>query len=211
MDFEDFRFVTEEADGGIHLMGFSIMTDALKRQEALFYAQGRANRFFDYLSAIHKYPVEGRLSNMVEVKPKGETRTGYATMKCDAIIHRPEDLDFSKDNAKKVLQNSDEKLVRQLSHFKRALKTDDIIEKVREYWLIIEDEYELTNPFILKYSYVRHLISHPELIVPKHKEKAEKLLGKGYINPSNPKDFEDLKDVFMIIEKKSKEIIDGKI
>lgn len=210
-DFEDFILDTEKVDEGIHFKGFSIITNALTIQEAFFYAQGKANRFFDYLSAVHKYPVECHMSTMIEVKPKGEVRTGFAFVTGKCVIHRPEILDFSKDNAKKILQNSDDKLVRQFSHYRRALKTDDIIEKIREYWLIIEDEYGKNHPFILNHLYIRHLVNHTELTRPNHENKAKNLLNKNYLDTSNPQDLDIIKNDFMLIQKEAKEIIDGKI
>lgn len=208
-DFEDFIFDTEKMNEGILLKGFSIITEPLTKQEALYYAQGKANRFLDYLSAVHKYSIECRLNNMVEVKPKGEERTGFVWVTGNCILHRPEYLDFSRDNAKKLLQNSDDKLVRQFSHYRRALKTDDIIEKIREYWLIIEDEYGQNHPFIQNHSYIRHLTNHAKLTTHKHEQKAKTLLNKSYIDTSNPKDLDILINDLRKIQKEAKGIIDS--
>lgn len=206
-------FDTEKVREGIILKGFSIITPTLTRQEAFHFVREKANRIFDYISAIHNYSIEGYLSNMVEVKTEVEVKTGYAEFSADAILHKPEDLDFNKDSVKSVLQNNDEKLMRQLSHFRRGLKTDDVITKIREFYLIIEDEYPLKHPFREGYKYVRHLQSHAEMdrLNSIDTKKAITLLGKKYMDPSNPKDMEAIKRDLKIIEREARKIINSKI
>lgn len=201
------EFDTEKVKEGIILKGFSIITPSLTIKEADDFAQENANRIFDYLSAIHNYPIEGYLSNTVELKPEGEVKTGYKKFSSDAILHKPEDLDFDKDSFKVL---TTKKLARQLSHFRRGLKTTDVIEKFREFYLICEDEYPSGHQF-LKVKPVRALLSHPELNRPGHIAKAKNLVGKNYFDPSDPRDMAAIKDYSNKIEKEAREIIKRKI
>ncbi|HJH26516.1 MAG TPA: hypothetical protein C5S37_06995, partial [Methanophagales archaeon] len=116
------EFDTEKVEEGIILKGFSITTPILTMKEADDFAQENANRIFEYLSAIHNYSIEGYLSNMVELISEGEVKTGYVEHTVSITIHTPEALDFNKDTIKRVLQNNEEKLVRQLTHFRMGLK-----------------------------------------------------------------------------------------
>ena len=210
IEFE-IEFDTEKVGEGIILKGFSIITPSLAKQEAALFVWEKANRIFDYLSAIHNYSIEGDLSNMVEVKPEGEVKTGYLETTVGVTIHKPEALDFNKDSIKRVLQNNDEKLVRQLSHFRRGLKTDDVITKIREFYLISEDEYPPEHPFRKKYKYVRHLQSHAKMDRKNSIKKAKDQLGKNYMDPSDPKAMGAIKRDSKIIEKEAREIINRNI
>ena len=205
------EFDTEKVDEGIILKGLSIITPTLAKQEASLFVWEKANRIFDYLSAIHNYSIEGYLSKMVEVQPEGEVKTGYVESTVGLTIRESEALDFNKDSIKRVLQNNDEKLARQLSHFRRGLKTDDVIEKFREFYLICEDVYPSGHQFLEDIKPVRHLLSQPELNNPKHKATAKTLIGKGFLDPSNPRDMAAIKDYSNKTEKKAREIIKRKI
>ena len=202
------EFDTEKVEEGIILKGFSIITPILTIKEADDFAQENANRIFDYLSAIHNYPIEGYLSKMVELKPEGEVKKGYKKSSVGITVHMPEDLDFNRDSFKVL---TTKKLARQLSHFRRGLKTDDVIEKIREFYLICEDEYLPGHQFLEDVRPVRHLLSHPELNNPKHIAKAKTLVGKKYLDPSDPGDVAAIKDDLNKIEKEAREIIKGKI
>lgn len=210
IEFE-IEFDTEKVGEGIILKGFSIITPTLAKQEASLFVWEKANRIFDYLSAIHKYSIEGDLSNMVEVKPEGEVKTGYLESKVGLTIHEPEALDFNKDSIKRVLQNNDEKLMRQLSRFRRGLETDDVITKIREFYLISEDEYPPKHPFRKKYKYARHLQSHAKMDRKNSIKKAKDQLEKNYMDPSDPKAMEAIKRDSKIIEKEAREIINRNI
>ena len=200
-------FDTEKVEEGIILKGFSIITPILTIKEADDFAQENANRIFDYLSAIHNYPIEGYLSKMVELKPEGEVKKGYKKSSVGLTVHEPEDLDFNNDSFKVL---TTKKLARQLSHFRRGLKTDDVIEKIREFHLICEDE-PAGHQFLEDVKPVRHLVSHPELNNPKHIAKAKNLVGKNYLDPSDPRDMAAIKEYSNKIEKKAREIIKRKI
>ena len=199
------KFDTERKNESVIIKGFSIVTPTLPSREALYFAQKTANRIFDLMSAIHNYPIEGCLSNMVEIKPEGEVKTGIKEMTVNAILHKPEDLDFNKDSIKNVFQNKDEMLMRQLSHFRRGLETDDTITKIRDFYQICEDEYSPGHFFIEKYKYVRNIMSHPVV------KQEKKLLGKKFMDPSDPKDMEVIKSDSKTIESEARKIINSKI
>lgn len=202
------EFDTEKVEEGISLKGFSIITPILTKKEAEDFAQENANRIFDYLSAIHNYPIECDLSNMVELKPEGEVKTGYKKSSVGSTIHTPEDLDFNKDSFKVL---TTKKLARQLSHFRRGLKTDDDIEKIREFYLICEDEYLPGHQFLEDVKHVRTLLSHPELNRLGYVAKAKILVGKNYFDPSDPGDMAAIKGYSNKTEKEAREIIKRKI
>ena len=202
------EFDTEKVEEGIRLKGFSIITPSLTIKEADDFAQENANRIFDYLSAIHNYPIEGYLSNKVELKPEGEVKKGYKNSSVGTTVYKPEDLDFNKDSFK---VRTTKKLARQLSHFRRGLKTDDDIEKIREFYLICEDEYPQKHHFREEYKYVRHLQSHAEMDRKNSIKEAKDLLRKNYMDPSDPKDMKAIKRDSKIIEKEARKIINSKI
>ena len=207
----EIEFDTEKVGEGIILKGFSIITPTLAKQEASLFVWEKANRIFDYLSAIHNYSIEGYLSKMVEVQPEGEVKTGYVESTVGLTIRESEALDFNKDSIKRVLQNNDEKLVRQLSHFRRGLETDDVITEIREFYLICEDEYPPEHPFIKKYKYARNLQSHAKMDRKNSIKKAKDQLEKNYMDPSDPKAMEAIKRDSKIIEKEAREIINRNI
>ena len=207
----EIEFDTEKVGEGIILKGFSIITPTLAKQEASLFVWEKANRIFDYLSAIHNYSIEGYLSKMVEVQPEGEVKTGYVESTVGLTIRESEALDFNKDSIKRVLQNNDEKLVRQLSHFRRGLETDDVITEIREFYLICEDEYPPEHPFIKKYKYARNLQSHAKMDRKNSIKKAKDQLEKNYMDPSDPKAMEAIKRDSKIIEKDARGIINRNI
>ena len=202
------EFDTEKVEEGIILKGLSIITPILTKKEADDFAQENANRIFDYLSAIHNYPIEGYLSNMVEVKTEEEVKTGYKKFSVGTTVHKPEDLDFNKDSFKVLTAK---KLARQLSHFRRGLKTDDVIEKIREFYLICEDEYPQEHQFLEDVKHIRTLLSHPELNRLEYVAKAKTLVGKNYLDPSDPRDMDAITEYSNKTEKEAREIIKRKI
>lgn len=208
---EGIEFNTENVNESIAIKGFSIITPSLEYDRAKNYANEKANRIFDYMSAIHNYAIKGYLSNMTEHKPLGEKKTGIVQMNGSLVIHKSENLDFSKKSFEDVFNGKDEKFQRQLSHFRNGLEVDNIITKILEFYKIIEDEYNKQHPFIEENKYIRHLMSHPELTYEKHKESAIDKLGKQYFDPSNPEDIEKLKKDVEVIKNEARKIIKNKI
>ena len=202
-------FEIETKDSGIILKGFTVKTPSMSADDAFLYAQEIADRIFDYLSANHGYHIKGYLSNITEIKPKGEKKKGIATLAVDMILHKPKKLDFSE--IEPLLKKKDVKLMRQLAHYRMGLESIDLVTKVQQFYQVAEDEYKKDNPFIVKYFFVRHILSHPQLDSKAAKEAAEKYFGKNYIDLSDPRDLERLKDALVPIRAEAKKIIDSKL
>lgn len=211
VEIEGIEFNTENVNETIVIKGFSIITPTLEYDKAKNYAMEKANRIFDYISAIHNYAIKGYLSNMTEEKPQGETKTGIIQINLSSVIHKPEYLDFSKKSLENILNGTDIKFQRQLSHFRTGLEVDHIITKIQEFYKIIEDEYDEQHPFNKENKYIRHLISHPELTHKQHKKSAEDKLGKPYFDPSNPEDREKIKKDVEKIKNEARKIIKNKL
>ena len=67
--------------GSEFLTGFSLSIPPSSAEEALIIAVEKGNRVADYLGSIHSLPVQAYLSNITEIKPKGEVKTGIAPLK----------------------------------------------------------------------------------------------------------------------------------
>lgn len=208
-EIEDLAFDIEERKSGIALRGFIIKTPPMSADNAFLYSQEIANRVFDYLSAIHKYHITGYLSNITEIKPAGEMKTGIAHLATDAIIHKDFDLDLRE--IEPLLKKRDIKLMRQLAHYRMGLESRDLVTKVQQFYQVAEDEYTKDNSFIKEYNFVRHISSHPQLNRKTAKEAAEKYFGKNYIDLSDPKDMEKLQRSLDPIKLEAKKIIDSKL
>lgn len=209
---------TEKIGDKVRLKGFKIITPELTFEEAIYYTKGKVNIFSAYISAIQEIPIR---THLVNITKKGESREMTRTATINANVCKPEKLDLNK------IPFQDKKLVRQLSHFGRALD-GDIIDKIREYWQVIEDE-ESPEPdeFVNNHSWVRNFVSHPIIrnydswsdkeiscikkctgkIFRRSSKKKTKFLGRDYIDPSSPKDMIGLKQELIAIEEKAREII----
>lgn len=199
--------------GGIKLKAFVIRVPPSVIDDAFLYAQAKANRIFAYLSVLHRYPIQGFLASIIENKTTGEIKKGYTTVSIDTIIHKSFDVDFSP--IKDVLENKDIMLSRQLAHYSMGLESKDVVTKVSQFFQVAEDEYivkgKSTHPFIEKYRWVRNIVSHPTGDHPETKTNAEKFFGKNYVDLSDPRDMEKLKDALKPIEKEAREILENKL
>ncbi len=81
--------------GSKFLTGFSLSIPQSSAEEALIIAIEKGNRVADYLSSIHRLPVQAYLLNITEIRPKGEAKTGIVTCKMSGNVHQPVDLDFA--------------------------------------------------------------------------------------------------------------------
>lgn len=203
-------FDIETRESGIILKGFTVLTPPMSADDAFLYAQEIANRIFDYLSAIHGYHIKGYLSNITEIKPKGEKKTGMAQIAASAIIHKAMKLDFGE--IEPLLKKKDTKLMRQLAHYRMGLESSDLVTKVQQFYQVAEDEYDDKNPFIEQNKWVRHIISHNVLDKSKTaRKKAEDYFGKNYIDLSDPEDIKKLQKALGPIQAEAKKIIDSKL
>lgn len=170
--------------GSKFLTGFSLSIPPSSADEAFRIAIEKGNRVADYLGSIHHLPVQADLCNITEIKPKGETKIGIASVKISGNIHQPVDLDFA--NIKKLLVHDDPKIPRQLAHYNSGLRSSDPINQFREFYLVLEDEYSKNNPsYLEKYRFIRHALNHPELNKP-IKQKLWDEIRAFHIDPSSP-------------------------
>lgn len=178
--------------------------------EALLYAREKCNRCTDFLTLLKGFLVRATLSNITQIGPTGSV--GYAPLSLDVIIDGHQDIDLTGEAIAKVIQGNEPKLARQLSHYRRAIETDDIINKIRELYLVVEDDYDKTCQFLKQYAYVRTILSHPELTESRESgSKAKNRFGKTYIDPSSPKDLDELKQDTNELLRKAEEIVRGKL
>ena len=180
--------------------------------EAILYAREKCNRCTDFLTFLKGFPVRATLSNITQVGLTGSVVTGCAPLSLDMIIDGPHYIDLIGEAIAEVIQGSEPKLARQLSHYRRAIETDDTINKIRELYLVVEDEYGEACQFLEQYRYVRNILSHPELTKSDYSiSKAKNRFGRTYIDPSCPKDLDELKQDADELLRKAKEIVRSKL
>ena len=192
--------------GSKFLTGFTLKIPPSNAEEALIIAVEKGNRVADYLGSIHCLPVQAYLSNITEIKPKGEVKAGIARLMASANIHQPMDLDFA--NIKNLLACDDSKILRQLAHYNFGLRySHDPINQFREFYLILEDEYGKRDPYLKKYSYIRHALNHPELDAKEVKIKLLGEIGSNHIDPSSPEAQKLVEDNLQSLKQDAKRII----
>jgi len=203
------RFHTErpaEGSDGVVLKGFTISLETpSNHDEPVLAAEEKANRIFSYLSLVHRYPIDGYLESMIEDRPKGEPKTGIASLSVDAIIHNMEDLDW--EGIEDLLETKDVKLLRQLANYNMGLKSVSPVEKLQKFYLVIEDEYPRTHPFRMKYEYLRIAVSHSSI----GKENAKISFEYDHLNPLNPEHVRKIINNLSIIKEEAEKIIKGRI
>ena len=192
--------------GSKFLTGFTLYIPPSNAEEALIIAVEKGNRVADYLGSIHCLPVQAYLSNITEIKPKGEVKAGIARLMASANIHQPVDLDFA--NIKNLLTCDDSKILRQLAHYNFGLRySHDPINQFREFYLVLEDEYGKEDPYLKKYSYIRHALNHPELNAKEVKIKLLGEIGSNHIDPSSPEAQKFVEDKLQSLKQDANKII----
>lgn len=192
--------------GSKFLTGFTLYIPPSNAEEALIIAVEKGNRVADYLGSIHCLPVQAYLSNITEIKPKGEVKAGIARLMASANIHQPVNLDFA--NIKNLLTCDDSKILRQLAHYNFGLRySHDPINQFREFYLVLEDEYGQGYPYLKKYSYIRHALNHPELDAKEVKIKLLGEIGSNHIDPSSPEAQKLVEDNLQSLKQDAKRII----
>lgn len=209
-EINDIILDTEKFSDKIKLKGFSIVTPEPTFMEAMNDVKEKANRFSDYISAVHNMPITFHLIS-IEKNVGGIRERTRMSPEINVGVYKPEKLELNKASFKKVYKNTDKQLARQLAHFRRGLETVDIITKIREFYLVVEDEHGEGNPFCKNFSYVRHLQVHPYIEDQDLLPKVNPLLKKNYMDPSNPKDIEAIKNDEKIIEAEARKIIINKL
>jgi hypothetical protein len=201
----------------VKLIGFTITVPSATLQKARFEAEGKANIIFNYLTGVHRYPIRGHLTNMTN--DRGE---GIATISVDAIVHADMIIDLA--NISRLMESSNERQLRQLAHYSRGVEAADIVTKFREFYQVYEDmdnvipstrkspkeieamslneieEYEILQ-------FIRNLVNHPELSMPRAIAIATKLAAKPSLNLNNLEELELVKSYLKIMQEKAKSIV----
>lgn len=209
-DIPEIRLITQEGNNK-RVTSIEIATPDLSFVDAVAYSKLIANRCVDLISYIVGRGVSCSLTQITEIGPLGIVKEGHAFWNLDTLLATPQYIDITTASFSDVLQNKKAELARQLSHYRRGIASSDIIEQIREFYQIIEDEYPKNHQFIEKHRYVRHLVSHAELKEPHSKQEATKLIGKPYLDPSAPEDIDALRSHLGEIKHEAELIIKSKI
>jgi hypothetical protein len=210
-DLPDVKLLTDVIGNNRYITSIEITTPDSSFVDAINYSKLIANRCVDMISYIVGFGVSCSLSQINEIGPPGTVKTGAVFCTIDAVLSKMQNVDITTTSFSNALQNRDRKLVRQLSHYRLGLLSSDIVEKIREFYQVLEDEYTKNHPSIEKYKYVRHLVSHPELTKSRSKEEAEKIVGKSYFDPSAPEDICALERHLEEIKNNAEQLIKSKI
>jgi hypothetical protein len=203
----DVRIVKESNDPNARASVLEIVTPELAYEDARNYALEVANRVADYLSFLKQSSVGATLFNINQIPPRGSKiriKVPFATRR---LVDRPTNIDMSAKPIAQITGEQEAQLARQLSHYRRALETDDVITRVREAYQVIEEDEITYRQFLDNYRYVRHLVSHPKLSKSCAVYQAKKRFGKSYINPSSPEDLAKLCEDAKNLMEKAKEIL----
>jgi hypothetical protein len=209
-DLPDIKLKTKTEGNQTHIIGIEITTPDQQFVDALNHATLVANRCTDYLTLICGFGVATNITQINEIGKPEDLKNGAAFLKADLVISRVKEIDLTNSRFLDILNLKDDRLARQLSHYRRGIASRDIIERIREYYLVIEDEYPSDHPFLERYKYVRHLVSHPELNAAKSADEARRLLGKTYFDPSVPQDLAALERNLADIKDTATKIIEAK-
>lgn len=210
-DLPDVRLITKDRKNRKRMTGIEVTTPDLSFVDAINYSTLLANRCADIISYTNGIGVSCSLKQINEIGPAGEVKTGGAFLSCNAILVKPQEIDIANTAFLNVLRSKDEKLSRQLSHYRRAIASSDIVEKLREFYLVLEDEYPKNHRIRHKYKYARNLVSHAKLIWPESAREAKRILGKPYLDPSAPSDMQALQRHVDDIKGEAKKCIETKI
>ena len=192
--------------GNIFLKGFSLQIPPSSREEATIIALEKSNRISDYLTSIHSLPVEAYLQSITEIRPVGEMKSGYATLSVGGNVHLPVHLDFA--NIENLIVCGDTKVLRQLAHYRMGLRySSDPINQLREFYLVLEDEYGKGHASLIPYRYVRNALCHPELDVTNQIKKLLYDIGEKSIDPSSPKAMELIKVKVQPLKNEAEKVI----
>ena len=222
----DIKFEIVQNGSKIISTGFMVSTSEPDKDCALAAILEKANRVLDYLTAKHHVPIRCSLNNWGEVKPPGEVKEREASYKMGSAIFKEGFLNFL--SIKPILENNletkDIQLMRQLSHYRRGLENfvetpTDVITQIREFYMILEDEYTGTSSTILpKYSYIRHFLSHHEMKELDKKGKTLKAYMRAlarfrqpYADYSKPELMGKIKEDLPSIKEEAEKIIDRKL
>lgn len=209
---EGFKIISEESSGSVKLIGFVLLVEAFSDNEAKEISQLKANRVYDYLTSIHNVPINGYLAYYRESKQESYSTESDVKIKWDQLTAKRVDLSV----VEKMTKWGEIKLMRQLSHYRIGLKaSDDIVTQIREFYLIVEDEYgDERHPkhgFLSRYKGIRDLVYHPKINNPDSSFPDGMPFAANYLDLSNPKAIEELRTYAQMIKKEANKIIESKI
>jgi hypothetical protein len=207
----DVTLVTQSDGCNTHVVSIEIVTPGLSLLDAIDRSQLIANRCADVLSFISGFGVTCSLGQINEINGELGITEGGVMSSATADLAKPEEVDLTKPAFQRVMQEKDAKLALQLSHFRRGLSSSDVIDQIKEFYQVIEGEYGKNDPRFDRYRYVRNLVSHPELNDPNVKNTAIALVGKTYLDPSEPQDLSALMTDLKNIKTEARNIIQLKI
>lgn len=208
----DVTLVTDSDGRNTSVISIEIITPVLSFLDAINYSQRMANRCTDVLSFISGYGVACSLKQINEIGEEvGAAKIGAIFFSVGGLLVKPGEVDLTKPAFSRVIQEKDKKLARQFSHFRLGISSLDVIEQIREFYQIIEDEYGENDPKTQKYKCLRNLLSHPELIKPESKAAAIAMVGKSYLDPSEPSDISVLLKHLVNLKNDAMCIIESKI
>ena len=211
-NIEGFRIIKEESSVSVKLIGFALLVEASSDNEAKEISRIKANRVYDYLTSIHDVPINGYLACYKESNQELYSVESDVKIKWDQLTAKKVDLSV----VEKMTKWGEIKLMRQLSHYRIGLKaSDDIVTQIREFYLIVEDEYgDKKHPkhaFLSRYKGIRDLVYHPKIDNPDSSLPDGTPLAANYLDLSNPKAIEELKTYAQLIKMEADKIIKTKI
>lgn len=208
-NLSNIRLIKDSDNNASKAIELDVTITARTHEDARKEAIELANKCAAFLTFKKRFLVSATLLNINRLRPSGITMTGYGNLSVRGNIDNYDNIDLTAEPFLGLINNNEAKLYRQLWHYHRAFETDDVINKIRELYQVIEDEYNNTSDFIKSHKWVRHLVSHPELNDPVTAEQALKSIGKEYLDPSQ--DLSNLKAEVSEIQKEAEKILEGKI
>lgn len=210
-DIPEVRLVAETIGNNTFITSIEITTSDMSFVDAVNYSNKIANRCVDFISSLVGYGASCSLGQINEIGPPRTVKEEATSFGADCVLSRLQNVDITTSSFSNALHDKDTKLTRQLSHYRRGLASSDVIEKTREFYLVLEDEYSENHPFRQKYRYVRHLVSHADLTDPHSAEEAKRIVGKSYLDPSVPEDMRALEKHLDEIKNEAERVIKSSI
>ncbi len=178
----NFKIIKENDRPDAKAIGLEVTIDEPTEEKATTSAINIANTVAACLTFLKGVPVKAHLSSIANLS-SSKPSTQFIFIGSRFVLDASQDVDFTTNPIRELLSGQNIKLHRQLAHYQRALETEDIITKIREFYQVVEDEYPSDHSFIQAHIWARHLVSHPELNNTKRALEAMKHLGKTYIDP----------------------------
>ncbi|OLS14295.1 MAG: hypothetical protein RBG13Loki_2083 [Promethearchaeota archaeon CR_4] len=197
----DVLLITTDEGERKWITSIEMITPELSFTEALISASETANHYADFISFAVNYGVSCTIRQINEVGEGGKPKQGGTIKFLECRVVTPENIDLTKYVGNEVYR-------RQFAHYRKGLSSTDVVERIREFFIVLEDSYPKNDPRLTKWAWVRNLVSHHELIVKGQMIEAEKLIGKHYFDPSTPQDENALHENAVELKKEAKECLE---